>query len=145
MAWSIVAEALLSHHSHNEVLACERKYHEGEGGLRSDLIRHVPRSAQLQHRAADVEFPPSRQTIDLAAHHAVDGEIKDNLDRYSRLSGHWSSQYNQQARPAGNSLQTSCPNLKHGDTVYWHYLLSAGEMVRPIDPATRGIAPSVGR
>ena len=123
--------------SHNEIVAAERKHRLGEDGLRTDLVRHVPHAERGQMQSvreaeALLEQQAQNDTDDeMPALESLDADVKD------------SPVTTRAPRPLltrAASPPRSSNALQEGHTIYWHYLLTGGEIAKTVDPLTR--APS---
>ena len=118
--------------SHNEVTFRERKYYPNEQGVRTDLVRHGHQPSRAG-RASPVPSatPPQPQPRPIDVARTLEGDAKDS-HLYPAPS---------QRVPSRSASPMPAPRsplgLQEGDTVYWHYLISAGEMATPVDPRSR--------
>lgn len=116
--------------SHNEVKFSERKYFPGEKGVRTDLIRHVSHFARVaperQPSPSPSPVPALRPTFDGFAS-TVDSKDAPAQPLFRQIA----------PRAVSPVPQRSPYGLEEGDTIYWHYLVNSGEMIRAVDPRAR--------
>lgn len=161
---------------HDEVVHTERKYYPGEKSIKTDLVRHISHSERVAEREraaaaqavaaaaesagdlSDSSVGAATTTVSTSPRMApqpapIDLDSKEGRERLIPLQFSASRDSTRSATPlsATRAAPAARPprspyGLEEGDTVYWHYLVSGGELTKPVDPRTRiPICFSVGR
>ena len=125
-------------------------------GVRTDLVRHVTHQEKVieQHLLSSAEATEAESDNTTE----TDADAKDSRDRLSTqvlfassrsptlLSSSISSTSSTSSSPSLSSRTQLPKGLQEGDTVYWHYLVSSGELTNPFDPRSRcHTSYSIGR
>lgn len=95
-------------------------------GVRTDLIRHVSSHSSDQATQTLIEHRNDFERMPL------DTDSKDVRERPPHALS-----TDRDPSPHRSALNRSPAGLAEGDTVYWHYLVTSGELRKPVDPRSR--------
>ncbi|CAD6578723.1 MAG: hypothetical protein CYPHOPRED_000658 [Cyphobasidiales sp. Tagirdzhanova-0007] len=116
---------------HNEVTFAERRYFPGEKGVRTDLVRHKSHRDRTTEASSTPQTPPTPAMQD--ADCTFDPDAKEGRERATAPSSAAVSP----VRSSPSKRPRTPRGLEEGETIYWHYLVPGGELVRPADPQLR--------